>query len=61
MTSHAGCFLFLFFDLELLLCIRNFTCVLGSEIEPLSHSRDGSSWNWTSHCCVECWQSDERM
>jgi len=36
-------------------------CVLGSEIEPLSHSRDGSSWNWTSHCCVECWQSDERM
>ena len=33
---------YIFFDLELL-CIRNFTCVLGSEIEPLSHSRDGSS------------------
>jgi len=27
----------------------------------LHRDRDGSSWNWTSHCCVECWQSDERM
>jgi len=47
MTSHASCFS-LNSDFHL-------------EIQRLSDSRDGSSWNWTSHCCVECWQSDERM
>jgi len=46
LTSPGCFFIFIFFDLE---------------IEPQSDSRDGSSWNWTSHCCVECWQSDERM